>query len=86
MFGEENDEGIIPRVCHSLLTQSSSSSSAPSAVAPLADPHTVQFSFQITYIEIFLERVRDLLSSLAAVMVTLHECLLLVGVRWAGLY
>jgi hypothetical protein len=56
MFGgEEEDEGIIPRVCRNLLTYQSSSF--------LSSAENVQFSFQVTYIEIFLEKVRDLLSS-----------------------
>lgn len=46
MFGDESDEGIIPRVCRNLM-------SGP----------RVQLSFKVTYIEIFLEKVRDLLVS-----------------------
>ena len=47
MFGEENDEGIIPRVCRSLITRK--------------QENNMKISFKITYIEIFLEKVRDLL-------------------------
>jgi kinesin family member 1 len=47
MLGERNDEGLIPRVCQALMT------------APVLEG-TVR-TFKITYIEIFLEKVRDLL-------------------------
>jgi hypothetical protein len=47
MLGERDDEGLIPRICHALM----------SAPAPEGTIRT----FKITYIEIFLEKVRDLL-------------------------
>lgn len=50
MFGQENDEGIIPRVCRNLMTN------------PPEEEHH-QLSFKVTYIEIFLEKVRDLLAT-----------------------
>jgi kinesin family member 1 len=47
MLGENSDEGLIPRVCKSIMT------------SPVDDEAIV--TFKITYIEIFLEKVRDLL-------------------------
>jgi hypothetical protein len=66
MFGEENDEGIIPRVCRNLITDSvpsSSSTALPSvALSSSTSSETLQsITFKVTYIEIFLEKVRDLL-------------------------
>jgi hypothetical protein len=46
MLGVENDDGIIPRVCAALMRTTDEG---------------ISMSFSITYVEIFLERVRDLL-------------------------
>ena len=47
MLGDTNNEGVIPRVCRSIIS------------TPVADGAVNTFT--ITYVEIFLERVRDLL-------------------------
>ena len=48
MLGESDNEGVIPRVCRSIMSE------------PMQEGAVSTYT--ITYVEIFLERVRDLLS------------------------
>lgn len=50
MMGTKDEEGIIPKICRNLFEKISSS-----------DPETM-FSVEVSYFEIYCERVRDLLN------------------------
>ena len=49
--GEKGEqEGIIPRICHQLFSEASTSMS-----------HVVACKYEVSYVEIYMERVKDLL-------------------------
>lgn len=68
--GEEREEdalageaGLIPRICHGLLAAAAAATSAEEKEerGREGSSTSVSFSFSVTYVEIFLEKVRDLL-------------------------
>ena len=57
MMGTYDQKGVIPRLCDTLFMQ----------IAENTDPHTT-FKVEVSYMEIYNERVRDLLDPKGYVM------------------
>ena len=62
MMGTDDEKGVIPRLCDALFLR----------IAQNTDPQTV-FKVEVSYMEIYNERVRDLLDPKGCV-VALCEC------------
>ena len=61
MMGTDDEKGVIPRLCDALFLR----------IAKNADPNTV-FKVEVSYMEIYNERVRDLLDPKGYVMTPHH--------------
>lgn len=53
--------GLIPRICHGMLAASRTQEEEKEGSDEEGGREVTEFSYAVTYVEIFLERVRDLL-------------------------
>ncbi|CAF0916937.1 unnamed protein product, partial [Didymodactylos carnosus] len=59
---EDGQKGIIPQLCEELFNRITRLATPTSLTPMLSEPHNRRFSVEVSYMEIYCERVRDLLN------------------------